>query len=342
MKGEYLVTIGTFDGVHRGHQKLLRWVRMLARRLGLRTRVVFFAAPPRFFLDPSLSAPLLTTSRERSAMLRALGMDRVQVLRFGPRWANMEHPRFFEEYIVRRWKAGALLVGRDFAFGRGRRGDLAYLRKACAAHRIRLGVLPLVKVRGEKISSSEIRALLSAGHADKAAEFLGRPFAVAGRVVHGQGLGRRLGWPTANLSLPGEHMVPPGVFRAVAHAPGLHAMPAVCNVGRRPTIRGGGRSRHRVVTEVHVLDWSGDLYGKTLRVEFLDRLRGEKRFAGVEDLKKQIARDVATARALFCVTTCDRGCSAGCTTPDRAAPRPRPRPAHAAASRGRSSSAVPA
>jgi len=330
MKAEYLVTIGTFDGVHRGHRKLLRWVRMFARRLGLRTRVVFFAVPPRFFLKPSLSVPLLTTSRERSAILKRLGVDRVQILRFGPRWAHMEHTRFFEEYIVRRWKAGGLLVGRDFAFGRGRKGDLAYLRGACASRRIHLDVLPLVRVRGKKISSSDIRALLEAGRVDRAADLLGRPFQVAGRVVHGQGLGRRLGCPTANLRLPKEHMVPPGVFRATVHGPGLHAMPAVCNVGRRPTIRGG---RHRLVTEVHILDWSGDLYGKTLRVEFLERLRGEKKFKDLGSLKAQIAKDVARA-------TCGTGCSAGCTRPGRAVPQPPPQPVHAAGSRGRSSIAA--
>jgi riboflavin kinase/FMN adenylyltransferase len=284
----YLVTIGTFDGVHRGHQKLMRWVRRLSRRLRMHTRVVFFASPPRFYFCPQYAHPLLTTSLERRAILKSLGVDRVEILRFGPRWARMPHERFFEDYLVRRWKAGGVLVGRDFAFGTGRKGDLEYLRKACASRGMRLGILPLVRVKGRKISSRDIRRLLDSGRVAEAGRLLGRPHALTGRVVRGLGLGAKLGFPTANLKVSPELLAPPGVFHVRAEVPHAGALDAVCAVGYRPTL---GRGLTRAV-EVHIPGWSGDLYGKTLRIEFLRKLRGEKKFKSLEALRRAIARDI--------------------------------------------------
>ncbi|MDE2290805.1 MAG: riboflavin biosynthesis protein RibF, partial [Elusimicrobia bacterium] len=280
---------GTFDGVHRGHRKLLEWVKARARREGLQTRVVFFVAPPRFHFRPELRVPLVTSGRDRRALLKALGIDRVEMLRFGPRWAEMPHTAFFERYVVGRWRAGGLLVGRDFAFGKGRLGDLAFLKSACAARGLSLGVLPLVRVAGRKISSSRIRRLLLAGDVRAAARLLGRPFSVAGRVVHGGHLGRKLGFPTANVHVPPEVLAPPGVYEVRVHGPWPQARRAVCNVGVRPTIE-GERRRH---VEVHVPGWSGSLYHRRLTVEFLRRLRGERKFPSVEALQLQIARDIS-------------------------------------------------
>ena len=284
----YLVTIGTFDGVHRGHQKLMRWVRRLSRRLHMRTRVVFFASPPRFYFHPKFTHPLLTTSLQRRAILKSLGMDRVEILRFGPHWARMPHERFFEEYLVRRWKAGGVLVGRDFAFGAGRKGDPAYLRRACGARGMRLGILPLVRVRGRKISSRDIRRLLDSGSVAEAGRLLGRPYTLTGRVVRGRGLGARLGFPTANLRVSPELLAPPGVFHVRAEVPHAGTLDAVCSIGHRPTI---GRGLKPTV-EVHIPGWSGDLYGKVLRIEFLLRLRGERKFKSLEALRRAIARDL--------------------------------------------------
>jgi riboflavin kinase/FMN adenylyltransferase len=286
----YLVTIGTFDGVHRGHRQLLEWVRALARRKALKTRVVFFVAPPRFFFKPELKVPLLTDGAERRRLLRELGIDRVELLRFGPRWAEMPHTAFFERYIVRRWRAGGLLVGRDFAFGRKRLGDLAFLKAACAARGMSLGVLPLVRAGRRKISSTRIRALLAAGDVRGAARLLGRPFSLRGRVVHGSHMGRKLGFPTANVHVPAEVLAPPGVYEVrVSGGPLAEPRRAVCNVGVRPTVDG---TRHRHV-EVHVPDWKGRLYGRVLTVEFVRRLRGERKFSSVDALQRQIARDVS-------------------------------------------------
>lgn len=286
----YLVTIGTFDGVHRGHRQLLDWVKALAGRRGLKTRVVFFVAPPRFFFRPELKVPLLTGGAERRRLLRELGIDRVELIRFGPRWAEMPHTAFFERYIVGRWRAGGLLVGRDFAFGRKRLGDLTFLKAACAARGMTLGVLPLVRFGRKKISSTRIRELLTAGNVAGAARLLGRPFSLRGRVVHGKHLGRKLGFPTANVHVPAEVLAPPGVYEVlVSGGPLAEPRRGVCNVGVRPTV--GGEPRRHV--EVHLPGWSGRLYGRTVTLSFVRRLRGEKKFPSLEALQRQIARDIS-------------------------------------------------
>jgi riboflavin kinase/FMN adenylyltransferase len=287
---KYLVTIGTFDGVHLGHQKLIRWALERAKKLRMRSRVVFFVSPPRFFFNPALEVPLLTNGPDRRSFIRSLGVDRVEILRFGARWAEMPHEKFFQEFVVDRWKAGGILVGRDFAFGKGRKGNLRYLERETAARDMHLGILPLVRVGGRKISSSRIRALLLKGDVARAGLMLGRPYTLSGTASRGRGLGKKLGFPTANLRVSNETLTPPGVFHVlVSGAPFRGPRSAVCNVGLRPTI--GGRNRKPVV-EVHVPGYSGSLYGKRLRIEFLKRLRGERKFRSVEALTRQIAKDV--------------------------------------------------
>lgn len=294
-ESRYLVTIGTFDGVHRGHQKLIAWVIRRAKRLGLKTRAVFFILPPRFYFKPGMRVPVLTTSARRAEFLKSLGVDKVEILRFGPRWAAMEHDRFFKDYILRRWRAGGVCVGRDFGFGKGRKGDPEYLRRVCSERGLDFSVLPLSKVAGRKISSSDIRELLLKGDVVRAARLLGRNYFIAGKVARGKGLGRALGTPTANLSLPAEVLVPPGVFEVRVHASFWRAPKAgVCNVGVRPTLNG---RRRRPAAEVHLPGFSGSLYGRTLSVEFLRRLRAEKKFPSLAALKSAIRRDILRIRA---------------------------------------------
>jgi riboflavin kinase/FMN adenylyltransferase len=291
----YLVTLGTFDGVHLGHRKLMGWVLRKAKALGLRTRVVFFVVPPRFYFNPASRVPLLTSSRDRRSFVKALGIDRVEVLRFGPRWANMSHTDFFENYILKKWKAGGVLVGKDFGFGKGRKGDLSYLKEACARHALTLGVLPLVRVGGKKISSSDIRRLLLSGDVEKAGKLLGRPYSLTGKVARGKGFGRTLGFPTANVRTSKEALLPPGVFVVwvrAAHWPGYKR--AVCNVGTRPTL---GRRKKTAVLEVHIPGFKGGLYGRKLSVEFVRRLRPEKKFTSLSALRGAIEKDVRSLNA---------------------------------------------
>lgn len=290
-----LVTLGTFDGVHKGHQRLLRRVLALSARLGLRSTVVLFDRPPRFFFHPSLAVPLLTTAEERRELLLAMGVAVVKVLPFNRHMAHVPHTRFFEEYVLRRCRAGGLVAGPDFAFGRGRRGDIPWLAKTCRLLGLRLAVLPLARAAGRKIGSSRIRELLLAGDVSAAGRLLGRPHFASGRVVRGRGLGRRLGLPTANIAIAEGKLVPPGVFKVRVHAldgPGLDRL-GVCNVGTRPTISATAK-RH---IEVHIPRFAGELYGRLLRVEFLRRIRGERKFSSLDGLKARIRRDIRAALA---------------------------------------------
>lgn len=290
-----LVTLGTFDGVHRGHQRLAARLLADAKRWKLRPTAVVFDRPPRFYFHPELATPLLTTAEERRELLFGLGVQSVRILPFNRHMAHVPHTRFFEDYLLRRCRAGGLLVGPDFAFGRGRKGDIAWLTRACDVLGLKFGVFPIVRAGGMKIGSTRIRELLLEGEVREAARLLGRPYSVRGPVVRGDGLGRRLGVPTANVQVPEQKLVPPGVFRVRVTAAdsgkalGVHL--GACNVGVRPTLGGVGERR----VEVHLLRFKGDLYGRRLKLEFLRRIRPERRFPSLDALKEQLAKDVKAA-----------------------------------------------
>jgi len=288
-----LVTLGTFDGVHGGHRRLLRRLVRLARGRRLKSAVVLFSTPPRFFFQPQSVMPLLTLPGERRGILRELGIDRVEVLKFGKAVASLPHEKFFENFILRRWRAGGLLVGADFAFGKGRLGDIPWLKSACRGRGIRLWVEPLLQREGLKVSSTRIRAALAEGDVEEAGRLLGRPYFLTGRVVKGQGLGRRFGVPTANLKVEEGKLLPRGVYKVLVSGPGAlgRSRVGVCNVGTRPTVGGAPR----VHVEVHIPGFTGDLYGKTLRADFLKRLRAERKFPSLDALKAQIKKDIARA-----------------------------------------------
>lgn len=291
-----LVTLGTFDGVHRGHQRLIGRLLAQAKRWRLRPLAVVFDRPPRFFFHPELATSLLTTPEERRELLLGMGVKEVRVLRFSRNLAHVPHTRFFEDYVLRRCRAGGLLVGPDFAFGRGRKGDIAWLTNACDVLGLKFSVLGVVRAGGHKVGSSRIRQLLQEGEAAEAARLLGRPHSARGLVVRGDGLGRKLGVPTANLQVPESKLVPPGVFKVrVSSAdggPSLGGRLGACNVGVRPTVGGVGERR----VEVHVLGFKGSLYGRRLKLEFLRRIRPERRFPSLDALREQLRRDLQAAK----------------------------------------------
>ncbi|MBI5243382.1 MAG: bifunctional riboflavin kinase/FMN adenylyltransferase [Elusimicrobia bacterium] len=314
MKPEYLVTVGTFDGVHLGHLKLLAALKSAARRKGLKTLVALFDAPPKSFFHPG-SAPLLSTAQERRDLLRAVGIDAVKILRFNARLAKVSCSRFFSEFLLRRCRARGIIVGRDFAFGRGRQGNIRTLGAACRRRGIFFAAAPLVREGEAKVSSSRVRELLLHGRIEEASKLLGRPYCVSGTVLRGRGLGAELGVPTANLDIDPKLLLPRGVFAVrVRGGPFRTPRAAVCNVGTRPTIDACGRiepsTRRRFDTsrttpfgcsgrslsmEVHIPGHAGELYGRRLKVEFLRFLRPEKRFPSVKALLRQIRSDIAAA-----------------------------------------------
>ncbi len=290
------VALGFFDGVHLGHQALLRRTAERAEGLGLAPALLTFDRSPREFVTGT-PVPLLTTVQERSRAARELfpGMD---VIAAPFDRAMMTMP--WEDFVVmlaETYQARWLVAGHDFRFGHKNSGTAALLREKAAALGLGCDIIPAVRLEGVTVSSTHIRALLERGEAEKAARFLGRPFAISGLVRHGKRLGSsRLGAPTVNLIPDPRQLVPAfGVYAARVTVDGA-VRPAVTNVGVRPTVDTDGG----VTVESHLLEPIGELYGTDCRVEFLKMLRPEMRFAGLEALRAQIARDAGAARAFFC------------------------------------------
>ena len=271
------VAVGTFDGVHLGHREVIR---------GADT-VLTFEPHPLAVVRPEARPRLIDTFAVKRDMIASLGVEELVVIPFDREMAGLEAEAFVEEVLVERLGASHVSVGENFRFGRAARGDPALLEERGD---FEMRVVPLVEVGGETVSSSRIRALVGAGEMREAAEFLGRPFVLEGTVAIGERRGRELGVPTANI-VPDEAFVVPGHG---VYAARCLDRPAAVSVGVRPTF-GTGRG---LLVEVHLIDWAGDLYGRGLRVAFLERLRGERRFETVGELVEQMWEDVDQARQI--------------------------------------------
>ena len=289
------LTIGNFDGVHRGHRAMLDCLRSKARDLGVACSVLTFEPHPREFFSAATAPTRLSRLREKLELIAEAGVDRTHVLRFGARLAAMSAERFVDEVLVQGLAVRWLLVGRDFRFGARRAGDFALLQAAGASRGFEVEAMEDVLEGAQRISSSGVRAALAAGDLGAAARLLGRPYVMSGRVAHGEKLGRTLGFPTANLVL---RRLPPlaGIFAVKVEVEETHkALRGVASVGRRPTVKADAAP----LLEVHLFDWTGDLYGRHLRVEFLRKLRDEAKYDGLEALRAAIARDAAEAKDYF-------------------------------------------
>lgn len=284
-----VIALGFFDGVHLGHAALLRQTRLRAEALGAE------AAALTFDRAPGKRVPLLTTLEDRKDLLRrAGGMDRVLVPVFDEAFRTLDCETFVRDFLVRDQGAAGLVCGWDYRFGKNAGGDAALLEDLCRRYGLTLDVVPETRFEGITVSSSAIRQMLQAGDLDRANRFLGHPWQLTGPVVHGKRLGRRLGFPTANLALPAGLCLPPKGVYAVRAQAGAETYPGVCNLGTRPTVDGGPEN-----AETWLFDYDGDLYGKTLRLEFAAFLRPERRFESLEALRAQILRDRSEAEAWF-------------------------------------------
>jgi len=288
------LTIGNFDGVHLGHQALLNELRAEARTRGLQTAAVIFEPHPREFFTPQQAPARLTSLREKLELFAALGIDRVHVCRFNERFAQMSAANFINA-LHEKLSAKFVLIGDDFRFGSGRGGDFALMEKIGAQLGFSVRSVRSVMHGGVRISSTAVRAALAAGQMRAAQRYLGRHYSISGRVVHGDGLGRRIGYPTANIQL--KHNRPPlyGIFVVRVHAEGLGVLQGVASLGVRPTVRHDDKP----VLEVHLFEFAQQIYGKHLRVEFLHKLRDEEKFPDVDALTRQIALDVTKAKQWF-------------------------------------------
>ncbi|MDR0439742.1 MAG: bifunctional riboflavin kinase/FAD synthetase [Candidatus Accumulibacter sp.] len=289
------LTIGNFDGVHLGHRALLERLRVVAGDEGLLPAVLTFEPHPRDFFSPREAPVRLSTLREKLEMLAEESVALSCVSRFTARFAALSAQEFIERILVGALKAGYLIVGDDFRFGAGRAGDFGELCAAGKRHGFRVERMRSVTQDGERVSSSMVRAALAAGEMERAARLLGRPYALDGRVVHGDKLARGLGFATANIRV--KHDPPPlsGVFAVEVRGLGDGPHRGVANLGVRPSARQAARP----LLEVHLFDFCADIYGAHLNVRFRHKLRNEKRFSSFADLQAQIARDIESARQYF-------------------------------------------
>lgn len=286
-----VVTIGNFDGVHLGHRAILNRVCHRARELDGQAVAITFEPHPLKVLRPELNLPLLTTPAQKLELLAAAGLEAVVVLPFTPAFAALPAREFVAQYFCERLRVREVVVGHDYSFGRGREGNIDLLKEMGRDHGFTVQVVWAVEVDGAVVSSSLIRALLRLGKVAEAAHLLGRPFAAVGEVVPGKGRGAKLlKVPTANLRPENELLPATGIY-AVWVRRGKKNLPGVANIGTCPTF-----DNSELSLEVHLLDFSGDLYGENLEVEFVARLREERRFPSIEALAAQIHADIAAAR----------------------------------------------
>ncbi|HKY73074.1 MAG TPA: bifunctional riboflavin kinase/FAD synthetase [Nitrospira sp.] len=287
-----VVTIGNFDGHHRGHHSLLQTVVTRAREVGGRAMVLTFDPHPVRVLAPHVALRFLTSPEEKLERFKEAGIDEVVFLEFTPALAAMMPEEFAEVVLHRHLGVAELYVGEHFAFGKGRAGRIADLQRFGAALGFTVHPVRPVMLNGGVVSSTRIRNLIQAGHMEEAAALLGRTYAITGTVVAGMQQGQALGWPTANLRIPPERVIPPdGVYAAQASYDGGRYN-AVVYIGSRPTFGAGER-----LIEVNLLDHRANLYGKTMTVAFVEHLRGDRTFPSAQELAAQIARDVDRAKA---------------------------------------------
>lgn len=288
-----VATIGNFDGVHRGHQALLAKLAVAKQRVGVPSVLVTFEPLPAAWFRPDRAPARITPLAEKLGALSDTGLNDVWVLRFNAALAKLSAQDFVCEILVNGLSVRRLLVGDDFRFGRDRAGDFSLLQSAGAQFGFSVEAMSSFLLDGERVSSGLVRKALSDGHLVKAGTLLGRAYALCGRVIRGEQLGRRLGYPTANLAVNHKPAVD-GVFAVRVDGEGLASLPGVASLGTRPTVGG-----ERTLLEVHLFDYSGKLYGRRIRVTFVEKLRDEHRFESLEDLVEQMQADAGAAREIL-------------------------------------------
>ncbi|CAN5374426.1 bifunctional riboflavin kinase/FAD synthetase [soil metagenome] len=289
-----VLTLGVFDGLHLGHQKIMETVVERAEVVDAIPTAITFDPHPRAVLYPENSPPLLQTLDQRLANFEVLGIEQAIIIRFNNKFANQDAEKFLREIIHERLQAKEVYLGHGFAFGKDRGGNIELLRKMSDELGFFADEVSEVKLRGQRISSSKIRALLKDGKVNLARRMLGRPYGVEGVIIRGDRRGHTIGFPTANLK-PKNRVIPKyGVYATATLIDGIWKK-SITNVGIRPTFEG----EKEPSIETYIFDFNGDLYGDVLRVRFLHRIRDERKFAGIAELKAQIEKDTHTANNYF-------------------------------------------
>jgi len=287
-----VVTLGNFDGVHIGHQKILKKVVERAAALSLPSVVYTFEPHPLTVVAPHRSPPLISTRRDKARHIASFGISRLILARFTVEFAARHPTEFVEEVIVKQLRAREVWVGHDYRFGRGKGGTVEHLKELGSKFGFDVHIIPAQRKNGHIVSSSIIRRHIQDGKVREAAQLLGRLHSLAGPVVRGDGRGATIGFPTANIDSDGNLMPKNGVYATYVTI-GRSRYPGVANIGLAPTF-----NRERPCLEVHLLDFNRSIYGKELRTEFVKRLRGERTFKSADALTRQIERDIETARRI--------------------------------------------
>jgi riboflavin kinase/FMN adenylyltransferase len=289
-----VATIGNFDGVHLGHQSLIRQLVNLARSEGLRSTVITFEPLPMEFFSAETAPARLTDFREKIELLQTLSVDKVVCLRFNEALASLSAQAFIERILIRGLAINKLIVGADFRFGNNREGTIDFLRQTGLQHGFELIPAETYHYNGLRVSSSLVRGHLAIGDFDHVKDLLGRSYSISGRVIHGDKRGKSLGFPTANLACNRVNSPISGVFAVRVHGLGSAVYEGVTNIGTRPVFDGD-----RMLIETFIFDFDEDIYGKRISVEFLKRLRDERDFHSVEELCEQMGNDVIKAKVFF-------------------------------------------
>jgi riboflavin kinase/FMN adenylyltransferase len=297
LQGPLFLAIGVFDGVHLGHQSVISTSTSHARSAGGTPVVITFDPHPLKVLRPDNAPHLLTATQHKIALIRDLGVEHLLVITFDKRFAATLPENFIEQLVMHSHPLGEICVGHEWSFGKDRRGNLDLLQKLGAQFDFEVVAIPPVKVDGAVVSSTAIRRAVEKGDFATAAAMLGRDYTILGTVVAGGKIGKKLGYPTANLSAHSEQFPPNGVYFAEATLDGA-VYPGVVNLGYRPTVSSGKPER---VLEIYFLDFDRDIYGKDVEVRFIRYLRPEQKFDSLEALVRQIERDVRQARELLAI-----------------------------------------
>lgn len=295
-----VIAIGNFDGVHRGHQALLKEVRKVATHLGLNAVVMIFEPHPRTFFaqlahTPEKAPSRITNLRDKLKALSKTGIDRVIIKSFNNSFANLLPQEFIEKILIQGLNVRCLMVGKDFCFGAKRSGNIDTLINASKQYNFKLWIIPNVHNDSIRISSSEIRIALANADLQHARQLLGHAYTISGRVVHGRKLGRTIGFPTLNMRI--KHQTPAllGIFIAQVHGIKIHPLPAMTSIGIRPTVDNTGE----ILLETHIFDYTGNCYGKLLCIEFLQKLHDEKKYVDISALTLAMMHDAEQARNWF-------------------------------------------
>ena len=288
-----VVTLGNFDGVHLGHQAIFKQVVAWALNVGGSAVTFTFEPHPLKVLAPHRSPRLLATFREKMAQIEAAGVDVVLCAKFTPEFASQNPDDFVKEVLVGALGVKELFVGHDYAFGKDRKGDIPFLRGCGARYGFGVHVIGPVKVEGILVSSTKIRQLIMDGEVCLASKLMGRPYSIEGSVIPGHSRGKKLGFPTANITTPNELAPKEGVYAVTVEMEGK-VYKGAANIGKNPTF-----GDDAVSYEVHMLDLEDDLYGKFIKIKFIKRVRDEFKFKDVDELIEQIKKDVGRVRAIF-------------------------------------------